>query len=115
MSSATNRVQSSCLSVTCCKGLNIVIIVQVSNILTLLSLSLQMARHAWRGYVQYAWGDNELKPISKRGHSAAIFGKNTKVGATIVDSLDTLFLMGLMDEFNQGKEWVQNSLNIDQV
>ena len=65
--------------------------------------------------MQYAWGDNELKPISKRGHSAAIFGKNTKVGATIVDSLDTLFLMGLMDEFNQGKEWVQNSLNIDQV
>ena len=75
----------------------------------------QMARHAWQGYVDYAWGENELKPISKRGHSASIFGKNTRLGATIVDSLDTLYMMGLMDQFNQGKEWVRNSLNLDQV
>ena len=75
----------------------------------------QMARHAWQGYVDYAWGDNELKPLSKRGHSASIFGKNTRLGATIVDSLDTLYIMGLTDQFNQAKEWVKNSLNLDQV
>lgn len=74
-----------------------------------------MARHAWQGYVDYAWGENELKPISKRGHSASIFGKNTRLGATIVDSLDTLYMMGLTDQFNQGKEWVRNTLNLDQV
>ncbi len=87
-------------------------------ILTLHSLHplhTQMARHAWQGYVDYAWGENELKPISKRGHSASIFGKNTRLGATIVDSLDTLYIMGLMDQFNQGKEWVRNSLNLDEV
>ena len=73
-----------------------------------------MAKHAWDGYVQYAWGQNELKPISRRGHSAIVFGK-TSLGATIVDSLDTLYLMGLQDRFDQGKEWVRLSLNINEV
>ena len=74
-----------------------------------------MARHAWDGYVKYAWGDNELKPVSRRGHSAAIFGKNSKMGATIVDSLDTLYMMGLMEAFNKAKEWVKVSLNMNDV
>lgn len=74
-----------------------------------------MARHAWDGYVKYAWGDNELKPVSKRGHSAAIFGKNSKMGATIVDSLDTLYMMGMMDAYNKAKDWVKLSLNMDEV
>ena len=74
-----------------------------------------MARHAWDGYVKYAWGDNELKPVSKRGHSAAIFGKNSKMGATIVDSLDTLYMMGMMDAYNKAKDWVKVSLNMDEV
>lgn len=74
----------------------------------------EMAKHAWDGYVKYAWGDNELKPISKKGHSASVFGK-TKLGATIVDSLDTLYIMGLHDEFNQAREWVELSLNINEV
>jgi mannosyl-oligosaccharide alpha-1,2-mannosidase len=75
---------------------------------------VEMAKHAWDGYVEYAWGENELKPISRRGHLAVVFGKTT-LGATIVDSLDTLYLMGLQDRFDQGKEWVRLSLNIDQV
>ena len=75
----------------------------------------QMAKHSWDGYVKYAWGDNELKPISKRGHSAAIFGKNTKMGATIVDSLDTLYMMGMMDAYNKAREWVKLSLNMHDV
>lgn len=74
-----------------------------------------MVRHAWDGYVKYAWGHNELKPITKKGHTASVFGKNTEVGATIVDSLDTLYLMGLMDEFNQAKKWVQVSLDFNRV
>jgi mannosyl-oligosaccharide alpha-1,2-mannosidase len=75
---------------------------------------IEMAKHAWDGYTQYAWGQNELKPITKSGHSAVVFGK-TPLGATIVDSLDTLYLMGLQDRFEQGVQWVRLSLNIDQV
>lgn len=74
-----------------------------------------MAKHAWHGYVDFAWGENELKPLSKHGHSASIFGKNTHLGATIVDSLDTLYIMGLQEEFNQAREWVSNSLNLNEV
>ncbi|XP_076820198.1 mannosyl-oligosaccharide 1,2-alpha-mannosidase IA-like [Clavelina lepadiformis] len=66
-----------------------------------------MMKLAWKSYHQYAWGANELKPISKQRHSANIFG-SAETGATIVDALDTLYIMGLMDEFNQGKEWIVN-------
>ena len=74
-----------------------------------------MTKHAWDGYVKYAWGQNELKPISKRGHTASVFGKNTALGATLVDSLDTLYLMGLTKEFEKAKEWVQSSLDLGRV
>ena len=73
-----------------------------------------MIKHAWDGYAKYAFGDNELKPVSRRGHSAAIFGK-TRLGATLVDSLDTLYIAGLYDEFNQGRDWVKDNFNIEQV
>ncbi|XP_076357633.1 mannosyl-oligosaccharide 1,2-alpha-mannosidase IA-like [Tachypleus tridentatus] len=73
----------------------------------------EMMKHAWDNYVHYAWGQNELRPISKRGHSAGIFGK-TAMGATIVDGLDTLFLMGLKEEFQKGRDWVAKNLNFDQ-
>ena len=69
-----------------------------------------MMKHAWDSYVKYAWGSNELKPISRKGHSASIFG-NTALGATIVDALDTLYIMGLEDEFKAGRDWVAAQLN----
>ena len=54
----------------------------------------------WSNYEKFAWGENELRPISKVGHSANIFGTSaTKLGATIVDGLDTMYLMGFMDEY----------------
>ena len=100
------------LSLSVCLSLSLSVSVSVSLSFSL-SLS-KMAKHAWDGYTQFAWGENELKPLSKTGHSAVVFGK-THLGATIVDSLDTLYLMGLQDRFEQGKEWVRLSLNIDQV
>ena len=73
-----------------------------------------MMKFAWDQYAAYAWGQNELKPISRRGHSASIFG-NTAFGATIVDGLDTLYIMGLMDEFKQGRDWIATSLQFQGV
>jgi len=73
-----------------------------------------MMKHAWDNYVAYAWGKNELRPISKRGHSASIFGSSS-MGATIVDSMDTLYIMGLMDEFNKGKAWIGENLDMNQM
>ena len=72
----------------------------------------EMMQLAWEGYRKYAWGANELKPVSKQGHSASIFG-NAKTGATIVDALDTLWIMGLHEEFKQAQDWVVKNLNLN--
>ncbi|XP_024528760.1 mannosyl-oligosaccharide 1,2-alpha-mannosidase MNS1 [Selaginella moellendorffii] len=61
----------------------------------------QAMLHAWNSYEKYAWGYDELLPLSKRG--ANDFGG---LGATIVDSLDTLYIMGFMDQFNKARDWV---------
>lgn len=73
-----------------------------------------MMRHAWNNYKLYAWGKNELKPLSKRPHLSSVFGGG-ELGATIVDGLDTLYLMGMMDEFREGRDWVNEHLHISQV
>lgn len=74
----------------------------------------QMMLHAWNNYKLYAWGKNELKPISKRAHLSSVFGAGD-LGATIVDGLDTLYMMGLMDEFREGRDWVAQHLHIDEI
>lgn len=71
-----------------------------------------MMQHAWSNYVRFSWGKNELKPISKRGHTGSIFG-NMPMGATILDGLDTLFIMGLTDEFKQARDWLANEFDIN--
>ncbi|CAG9824004.1 unnamed protein product [Phaedon cochleariae] len=74
----------------------------------------EMMKHAWSNYVRYAWGKNELKPISKRGHGASIFGA-LPLGATILDGLDTLYVMGLDEEFRQARDWVADELDVDKI
>ncbi|KAH7515286.1 hypothetical protein FEM48_Zijuj10G0010700 [Ziziphus jujuba var. spinosa] len=64
--------------------------------------------HAWSSYEKYAWGQDELQPQSKNGVNS--FGG---LGATLIDSLDTLYIMGLDDQFQKAKEWVENSLDFD--
>ncbi|XP_068641552.1 mannosyl-oligosaccharide 1,2-alpha-mannosidase MNS1-like isoform X2 [Aristolochia californica] len=64
--------------------------------------------HAWTSYEKYAWGSDELQPISKKGVDN--FGG---LGATIVDSLDTLYILGLDEQFKKARDWVANSLNFN--
>ena len=73
-----------------------------------------MMEKAWNGYVKNSWGQNEYRPISQTGHSANIFGSQS-MGATIVDSLDTLYIMGLEDEFKKARDWVATDLSFDKV
>lgn len=49
------------------------------------------AKHAWSGYKKFAWGHDNLKPISMGSHDW--FG----LGLTIVDSLDTLYIMNMQE------------------
>ena len=73
-----------------------------------------MMKHAWKGYRTYAWGSNELRPVSKKGHSAGIFGSGNS-GATIIDAIDTLYLMGLNDEYKEARNWIATSFKFDPV
>ena len=50
--------------------------------------------HAWNGYKQYAWGHDELKPLSKSYRD----WYGVSLYMTPVDALDTMILMGLDDE-----------------
>uniref|UniRef100_A0A164V9Q0 alpha-1,2-Mannosidase n=1 Tax=Daucus carota subsp. sativus TaxID=79200 RepID=A0A164V9Q0_DAUCS len=54
--------------------------------------------HAWTSYEKYAWGKDELQPQSKNGVDS--FGG---LGATLVDSLDTLYIMGLDEQFQRAR------------
>jgi mannosyl-oligosaccharide alpha-1,2-mannosidase len=64
--------------------------------------------HTWDGYEKYAWGYDELKPVTKRGDNG--WGG---MGCTIVDSLDTILIMGLQEPYDRAREWVQDSLSFD--
>lgn len=50
--------------------------------------------HAWGGYKREAWGQDELRPV-QGGYKSPFCGW----AATLVDTLDTLLIMGLHDEF----------------
>ncbi|XP_020795972.1 mannosyl-oligosaccharide 1,2-alpha-mannosidase IA [Boleophthalmus pectinirostris] len=71
----------------------------------------EMMKFAWDNYKRYAWGKNELRPLTRNGHIGNMFGGLR--GASIIDSLDTLYIMGLMEEYNDAKEWVKTSLDLN--
>ncbi|KAJ8985174.1 hypothetical protein NQ317_012827 [Molorchus minor] len=70
-------------------------------------------KHSWKGYKQFAWGHDNLKPISEGYHDW--FG----LGLTIVDSLDTIFIMGLKEgffeflEYSEARDWVDKHLHFN--
>jgi mannosyl-oligosaccharide alpha-1,2-mannosidase len=59
--------------------------------------------HAWNGYKAHAWSKDEVAPIS--GEWRTSFGG---WGATLVDAMDTLWIMGLKEDFEQCVEEVKN-------
>lgn len=66
-----------------------------------LALIRAAAAHAWDGYRRQAWGMDELRPISGGVHNPF-----NKWGATLVDSLDTLWIMDMKAEFEEAVERV---------
>lgn len=72
-----------------------------------------MMKHAWNSYVAYAWGYDQLDAVNKEG-APVEFGDGLE-GATIVDALDTLYIMGLKDEYQKARTWIDRNLTFDQV
>jgi mannosidase alpha-like ER degradation enhancer 2 len=96
--------------------------------------------HAWDGYKQYAWGHDELKPLSKsyrdwystptRAQSPQQTQKRRPPGTPInaapvgaadgtsllmtpVDALDTMLLMGLKNEAKEDRQLIDKQLSFD--
>ncbi|KAK4534768.1 hypothetical protein CDCA_CDCA02G0793 [Cyanidium caldarium] len=57
--------------------------------------------HAWHGYKSFAWGHDELRPLN-RTHNDWMNG----IALTMIDALDTLYLMGMMDEFAAARDYL---------
>ena len=68
------------------------------------------AKSSWNAYETFSMGYDELKPQSRVGSNA--FGG---LGATAIDSLDTLWMLGLKDEFARARAWVADKLSLTGV
>lgn len=68
---------------------------------------VDMMRHAWKGYTRSCWGADELHPI---GGTCA---SGWHMGLTMVDGLDTLYLMGLDKEYKAARDWLADPNKLD--
>lgn len=69
--------------------------------------AVEAFKHAWKGYKTFAWGHDNLKPITG-GYSDWF-----SLGLTLIDALDTMYVMGLTEEFQVARDWVDTELNFN--
>ncbi|HEX7288618.1 MAG TPA: glycoside hydrolase family 47 protein [Candidatus Angelobacter sp.] len=65
---------------------------------------------AWDAYKKYAWGHDELNPITRTAHD----WYEVPLLMTAVDSLDTMIMMGLTDEADKTREYIAKNLSFNQ-
>jgi ER degradation enhancer, mannosidase alpha-like 2 len=65
---------------------------------------------AWDAYKKYAWGHDELNPITRTAHD----WYDAPLLMTAVDSLDTMIIMGLTDEADKTREFIAKNLSFNQ-
>lgn len=66
---------------------------------------------AWDLYRKQAWGKDEIKPISGTFSSFPL--KDHHLGLSLVEALDTLWVMGLDSRFQDGVDWVKAHFDAD--
>lgn len=65
--------------------------------------------HAWNGYKEYAWGHDDLKPLSKGYHD----WYDKPLLMTPVDAFSTMKIMGLEKEAEKTKDLILKNLSFD--
>ena len=65
--------------------------------------------HCWDGYKRYAWGHDDLKPLSKSYHD----WHTEPLYMTAVDALDALLLMGFKTEADSTIQFLADHLSFD--
>ena len=68
-------------------------------------------RWAWGQYRARAWGKDEIRPISGGASSFPLKGHH--LGLSLIEAMDTLWVMELDAEFADALEWVRSSLDFD--
>ncbi|MCQ4046185.1 glycoside hydrolase family 47 protein [Streptantibioticus rubrisoli] len=61
--------------------------------------------HGWHGYTAKAWGHDEVRPVS--GTHNDFFAAGKTFGLSMVEALDTLFLMGEDRELARCCDWIE--------
>ncbi|KAH3688221.1 hypothetical protein WICPIJ_000807 [Wickerhamomyces pijperi] len=69
----------------------------------------QIFKESWAHYEKDAWGMDVYKPLSHKGENMG----PAPLGWMIVDSLDTMLIMGLDEEYKTAEAWVENELTYD--
>ncbi|HEX4533260.1 MAG TPA: glycoside hydrolase family 47 protein [Rhizomicrobium sp.] len=67
---------------------------------------------AWRNYVERCFGQDQIKPVSG-GAEPFFFPAGPPLGLSIVEALDTLYLMRLDAEVHEGLRWISENLNFE--
>jgi len=65
--------------------------------------------HTWHAYRTYAWGHDELKPLSRSYRDW--YGEPFYM--TAMDAMDTMILMGLKEEADSTREFIATHLSFD--
>uniref|UniRef100_A0A0V0J461 alpha-1,2-Mannosidase n=3 Tax=Schistocephalus solidus TaxID=70667 RepID=A0A0V0J461_SCHSO len=63
--------------------------------------------HSWKAYKLYAWGRDEVDPLERRG----LFWMNAAL--TMIDSLDTLHIFNMNQEFLEARDWIDKYVQFD--
>jgi|tagenome__1003787_1003787.scaffolds.fasta_scaffold20964564_2 mannosyl-oligosaccharide alpha-1,2-mannosidase len=71
----------------------------------------EQMRWAWGHYRARAWGKDQIKPLSGGFESFPLKGHH--LGLTLIEALDTLWVMELDAEFREGVEWIKANLDFD--
>ena len=66
---------------------------------------------AWDQYRTHAWGKDEIRPVTGTASSFPL--KTRHLGLSLVEALDTLWVMGLDSRFQDGVDWVKASFDAD--
>ncbi|KAJ2160837.1 Endoplasmic reticulum mannosyl-oligosaccharide 1,2-alpha-mannosidase, partial [Coemansia sp. RSA 552] len=71
---------------------------------------VEAARTVWGAYKRHGFGRDEYFPISGESGNFTRWG----IGYFIADVLDTLLLMGLNDEYQEGRDFLVSQVTFDQ-
>lgn len=70
---------------------------------------VEACKHAWSGYKQFAWGKDDLQPLTKTGKN----WHRRSLLMTPIDSYDTFIMLGMTKEASEAKKLIFDSLSFD--